>query len=72
MRREVRYDKKENLGTYFTLARANEEKLLQMAERVKRTDKEREKFNKRDMEEIKMLYETVNENSGVWKREWTR
>ena len=32
-----------------------------MAERVETTDKEREKFNKRDMEEIKMRYGTVNE-----------
>ena len=60
MRREARHDKNENLGTYFTLARAIEEKLLQMAERLETTDKEREKFNKRDMEEIKMRYETVN------------
>ena len=42
MRREVRHIKNENLDNYFTSARATEEKLLQMAERVETTDKERE------------------------------
>ena len=63
MRREVRHDKIEKLGTNFTLARSTEEKLLQMAERVETADKEQKKFIERDMEEMKKRDETVNENS---------
>ena len=51
----------ENLDNYSTLARATEEKLQQMAERVETTDKEREKFKKKDMEVKKKRYETVND-----------
>ena len=44
---EVRYNKNDNLDNYI-LARAAEEKLQKMAERVETTDKEREKFIKKD------------------------
>ena len=67
MRREVRQIKNENLDNYFTSARATEEKLLQVAERVETTDKEREKFIKRDMEEKEKRYEIVNEK--LWSLE---
>ena len=60
MRKEFRHHKNEKLGNYFTLARATEEKLQQMAERVETTGKERENFIKKDTEEMKRLYETVN------------
>ena len=49
-KREVRYNKNDNLDNYI-LARAAEEKLQKMAERVETTDKEREKFIKKDIEE---------------------
>ena len=42
MKRELRHNKNENLHNNFTLARATEEKLQQMAKRVEATDKERE------------------------------
>ena len=52
-KREVRYNKNENLDNYFTLAGAFEEKIPQMAERIETTDKERERFIKMNMEETK-------------------
>ena len=51
----------------FTLAGVTEEKILQMAERVETTDKEREKFIKKNMEEIKKWYKTVNDK--LWSLE---
>ena len=61
MKNELRNNKIENLDNYFTLARATQEKLQQMAERVETTDKEREKYIKKDMEKMKRRYETVND-----------
>ena len=51
----IRYNKNENL------ARATEEKLQQMSEKVEATDKERERYIKNDMQEMKQRYDTVNE-----------
>ena len=63
MKREIRCSKNESLENCFTPSRATEEKLLQMAERVETTDKEREKFVHKDTEEVKKRYETVNDKS---------
>ena len=46
---------------------ATEEKLPQMTERVETTDKERQKFIKKNTEEIKRRYETVNDK--LWNLE---
>ena len=67
IRKELRHNKNENLDNYFTLARATEDNLQQMAERVKTTDKEREKNIKKDMEELKRRYESVNDK--LWNLE---
>ena len=56
----MRHNKSENLDNYFVLARSTEEKLQQMSDKVNTTDKEREKHIKKDMEEMKKRYDTVN------------
>ena len=61
MRKELRHNKNEKIDKYFTLARATEYKLQQMAGRVETTDKEREKTIMKVMEEMKRRYETVND-----------
>ena len=67
LRKELRHNKNENLDKYFALARATEEKLHQMAEKVETTDNEREKRIKNDMEEMKKRFETVNDK--LWNLE---
>ena len=59
-KKEVRHNKNENLYNYFTISRATEDTLLQMAERVEQTDKEWERFIKKDVEDMKKRYKTVN------------
>ena len=67
LKKEVRHNKNENLDNYFVLARAREEKLQQMADKVETTDKEREKHIKIDMVEMKKRYDTVSEK--LWNLE---
>ena len=68
LKREVRYNKNKNLDNYFTMAIATEEKLLQMAVRVNQTDKKRERFIKKVIEEMKKKrYETVSDK--LWSLE---
>ena len=43
IKKELRYNKHEYLDSYFNVARATEEKLQQMSEKVDATDEEREK-----------------------------
>ena len=59
-KKEIRYNNNENLDNCFNLARATEEKLQQMSDKVEATDKEREKKFKKDMQEMKQRYDTVN------------
>ena len=61
LKKEARHNKNENLDNNYFLAGATEEKLQQMADKVETTDKEREKHIKKDMEEMKKTYDTVNE-----------
>ena len=56
--------KNEYLDNYFKLARATEEKLQQMSDKVEPTDRDREKNIKKDMQEKKQLYDTVNSKLG--------
>ena len=65
IKREIRHNKIENLDNCSNLARATEEKLQQMSDKVEATDTEREKHIKKDMEEMKKRYDTVNEK--LWK-----
>ena len=47
LKKELRHNKNENLDNYYILARATEEKLKQMANKVEMTIKEREKMSKK-------------------------
>ena len=58
---EVRHNKNENLYNFFVLARATEEKLQQIADKVVTIGKEREKHIKIDIVELKKRYDTVSE-----------
>ena len=67
LKKQIRYNKNENLDNCFNLARATEEKLQQMSDKVEATDKEQEKHIKKDMQEMKQRYDTVNEK--LWNLE---
>ena len=62
--REVIKNKHEYLDNYFNLARATEEKLQQMSDKVEATDVERDKNIKKDMQEMKQRYDAVNSKLG--------
>ena len=64
IRKEIRYNKNEYLDHYFNLARATEEKLQQMSDKVEATDKDRDRNIKKDMQETKQRYDTVNSKLG--------
>ena len=64
IKKEIRYNKNEYLDNYFNLARATEEKLQQMSDKVEATDKDRENNIKKDMQEMKQRYDTVNSKLG--------
>ena len=61
LKRKIRHNKNEKVDNCFSLARATDEKLQQMSDKREATDKEPEKHIKKDMEEIKKRYYTVNE-----------
>ena len=60
IKKELGYNKHEYLDDYFNLARATEEKLQQMSDKVEATDGERDKNIKNYMQEMKQQYEAVN------------
>ena len=60
IRKEMRNNKHENLDNYFHLARATEEKLQKMSDKVETTDEERVKNIRKDMREMKQRYDAVN------------
>ena len=64
IKKELRYNKHRYLDNYFNLARATEEKLQQMSDKVEATDGERDKNNKKDMQEMKQRYDAVNSQLG--------
>ena len=53
IRKELRNLKHEYLDSYFNLAKATEERLQQMSDKVDTTDEERDQNIKKDMQEIK-------------------
>ena len=67
LKKETKHNKNENLDNYYVLARATEEKLQQMSDKVEATNKEREEHIKKDMEEMKKRFDTVNEK--LWNLE---
>ena len=64
IKKELRYNKHEFLDNYFNLARAKEEKLQQMSDKVEATDGERDKNIKKDVQEMKQRYDAVNSQLG--------
>ena len=63
-KKEIRYNKSDSLDNCFNLAKATKERLQQMSDKVEATDKEREKNIKKDMQEMKQRYDTVNSKLG--------
>ena len=64
IRKELRYNKHEYLDNYFNLARATEENIQQMSDKVNATDEEREKDIKKDLQQMKKRYDDVNNQLG--------
>ena len=64
IKKELRYNKHEYLDSYFNLAKATEEKLQQMSDKVDTTDGERDKNIKKDMQEMKQRYDALNSQLG--------
>ena len=64
IRKELRNNKHEYLDSYFNLAKATEERLQQMSDKVDTTDEERDKNIKKDMQEMKQRYDAVNSQLG--------
>ena len=64
IKKDLRYNKREYLDNYFNLARATEEKLQQMSDKVEATDGERDKNIKKDIQEMKQRYDAVNSQLG--------
>ena len=50
LKKEIQYNKNENLDNCFNLARATEEKIQQMSQKVEATDKEHKKHIQKDMQ----------------------
>ena len=64
IRKELGNNKHEYLDSYFNLAKATEERLQQMSDKVDTTDEERDKNIKKDMQEMKQRYDAVNSQLG--------
>ena len=64
IRKEIRNNKNEYLDSYFNQARATEERLQQMSDKVDTTDEERDKNIRKDMQEMKQRYDAVNSQLG--------
>ena len=64
IRKELRYNKHEILDSYFNLAKATEERLQQMSDKVDATNEEQEKNIKKDMQHLKNRYDDVNSQLG--------
>ena len=64
IKKELGYNKHEYLDSYFNLAKATEEKLQQMSDKVDTTDGERDKNIKKGTQEMKHRYDAVNSQLG--------
>ena len=64
IRKELRYNKHEYMDSYFNLAKAADERLREMSDKVETTNEEREKNIKKDMQQLKNRYEDVNSQLG--------
>ena len=64
IKKELRYKKHEYLDNYFNLAKATEEKLQLMSDKVEATEKDRKDNINKDMQAMKQRYDTVNSQLG--------
>ena len=48
LKKEIKYNKNENLDNYYVIARATEEKLQQMSDKAEATERERERERERE------------------------
>ena len=64
IKKEIRYNKNEYLDNYFNLARATEEKLQQMSDKVEATNKDQNENINKYMQAMKQRYDTVNSKLG--------
>ena len=64
IKKELRYNKHQYLDNYFNLAKAREEKLQQISDKVEATDKDREENINKDMQAMKQRYDAVNSQLG--------
>ena len=64
IRKELKYNKHEYLDSYFNLAKATDERLQQMPDKVDATNEERDKNIKKDMQQLKNRYDDVNSQLG--------
>ena len=69
IKKEIRHNKNENQDNYYCLAKATDDKLQQMSDKVETNDKERGKYIKKDMEEMKKRHDTVKKNCGTLRLE---
>ena len=63
-RKELKYNKHEYLDSYFNLAKATDERLQQMSDKVDATNEERDKNIKKDMQQLKNRFDDVNSQLG--------
>ena len=68
IKKEIRYNKNEYLDSYFNLAKATDERLKEMSDKVEATNEEREKNIKTDMQQLKNRYDDVNSQLGSLER----
>ena len=60
IKKELKYNKHEYLDSYFNLAKATDERLQQMSDKIEATNEEREKSIRKDMQQLKNRYDDVN------------
>ena len=64
IKKELKYNKHEYLDSHFNLAKATDERLQQMSDKVDATNEERDKNIKKDMQQLKNRYDDVNSQLG--------
>ena len=64
IKKELKYNKHEYLDSYFNLAKATDERLQQMSDKIEATNEEREKSIRKDMQQLKNRYDDVNSQLG--------
>ena len=60
IKKELKYNKHEYLDSYFNLAKATDERLQQMSDKIEATNEERDKCIRKDMQQLKNRYDDVH------------